>query len=329
MKILVYSAKDFEIPFLKQATKNKHEIAFTKERLTSQTAMKSLGFNAISIFSADGANPIVLEKLSDFGIKYITLRSTGHDNINSQVAASYNIKVANTPKYSPNAIAEHAIALLLSINRKLVFANTQVKQNNFSLNNLVGFDLNKKVVGILGLGNIGSVIAKILHGFGCQLLVNDKIVNNHLKLAYNLKYATKETIYESANVIIVCLPLNQETHYLFDEDCLDKIKKHPIIVNVARGAIVKTSAIIKALETEKLAGYGTDVYEKESGVFFYDNSNKEFKDKQLEQLINHPKVVLTPHQAFATKEALQNIAEATVYNLNCWETGVASLNELN
>jgi len=328
MKVLIYSAKPFEIPFLKSALKGLLEFEFTSERLNSKTAMKSVGFKAISIFSADDAYPIVLEKLRDFGVKYITLRSAGHDNVNVKIAESYGIKVANVPEYSPNAIAEHAIALLMGINRKLVLANRQVMKNNFSLDNLLGFDLNQKTIGILGTGKIGSIIVKILNGFNCNILANDVSRNEQLIDRFGVKYVSKETICKEADIVIISLPLTTETYYLIDESFLQKMKKNAILVNIARGAIVKTVAILKTLDSNGLAGYATDVYERESGVFFFDHSSEEILDKELERLVNHPKVLLTPHQAFATKEALTNIAETTVYNLNCWEEGITPLNEL-
>lgn len=330
MKTLVYSAKTFEIPFLKSASKTfkSLQLEFTSERLTSETAIKAIGFKAISIFSADDASPIVLEKLQDFGVKYITLRSAGHDNVNIKIANSYGLKVANTPKYSPNAIAEHAIALLMGINRNLILANKQISNNNFELDNLVSFNLENKTVGILGTGNIGSIIAKILFGFNCKILASDINKNEQLKTNFGVKYVSKATICKKADIIIISLPLTTQTHYLIDEAFLQQIKEHVIIVNIARGGIVKTSAVLQALNTNKLAGYTTDVYEKESGVFFYKHTTKEIENKELEALINHPKVLLTPHQAFATKEALTNIAESTIYNLNCWEKGLKSINEL-
>ena len=186
MKVLVYSAKDFEIPYLKEANNKKHQLDFIKEGLSSETAMKAVGYDAISIFSADEACFITIEKLNDFGVKYITLRSVGHDNVNLRAASRLNLRVANVPAYSPYAIAEHAVSLLLALNRKLIASNRRVKQFNFNLNNLVGFDLNQKTVGIIGTGKIGSVMTKIMHGFGCKLLGYD--IEEQKELVDNLQY---------------------------------------------------------------------------------------------------------------------------------------------
>ncbi|WP_346880898.1 NAD(P)-dependent oxidoreductase [uncultured Algibacter sp.] len=190
MKVLVYSAKDFEIPYLEEANRRKHQLTFIKDALSSQTAMKAVGYKAISIFSADEACLITVQKLKDFGVKYITLRSAGHDNVNLRAASRLQIRVANVPAYSPYAIAEHAVALLLALNRKLIESNLRVSHYNFDLNDLVGIDLNGKTIGIIGTGKIGEVMCKIMHGFGCKLLGNDIKENNTLKAQYNIEYTS-------------------------------------------------------------------------------------------------------------------------------------------
>lgn len=329
MKVLIYSAKPFEIPLLKEANKNKHKLHFTEKRLTSQTAIKALNFDAISIFSADDPAPIVLEKLKDFGVKYITLRSAGHDNINIKLANKLKFKVANTPNYSPNAIAEHAIALFLTFNRNILNAKNQLSNYNFLLDNLIGFDLNNKIVGVMGTGKIGSVLIKILHGFGCKILANDICSNVSLIKNYNVEYISKDAIANEAEIIFICLPLNKITYHLFDKEYISKLTQRPILVNIARGAIVDTEAIITALDNNHISGYATDVYEKEHGVFFYNHSKKIITDTTLKKLITHPKVLLTPHQAFATKEALENIAKATFENIDAWQNGKHAINELS
>jgi len=329
MKVLIYSAKPFEISLLKNANDNRHHLEFTERRLTSETATLALNYDAISIFSADDASPIVLEKLRDFGVKHITLRSAGHDNVNLKVAKKLGFSVANAPNYSPNAIAEHAVALFLTYNRKIIQAKNQTLQNNFLLDNLIGFDLNKKTVGIMGAGKIGRVLVKILHGFGCTILANDTSSCNELIKDYQVEYVSKDALAEEADIIFICLPLTTLTHYLIDNVFLNKFKKKPIIVNVARGAIVNTKAILKALDQGSVSGYATDVYEHEHGVFFYDRSNNVPKDPILHQLLHHPQVLVTPHQAFATREALQNIAIATLENLNTWQDGKHPINELS
>ncbi len=329
MKVLIYSAKPFEIPLLDAANGKQHRFSFTDKRLTSETAMMALNYDAISIFSADDASPVILEKLQNFGVKYITLRSAGHDNINLKTAHKLGFRVANTPNYSPNAIAEHAIALLLSFNRKIALAQSQTLRYNFLLDHLIGFDLNKKVVGVMGTGKIGSVLVKILNGFNCSILANDTSSNSALIKNYNVEYISKDALAKEAEVLFICLPLTKRTHHLFDEEFLNKLAKKPIIVNVARGAIVKTDAVLKALDKGLVSGYATDVFEHEHGVFFYDRSNNLPKSPILHRLLCHPKTLVTPHQAFATSEALENIASTTIENLNAWQEGKHSVNELS
>jgi D-lactate dehydrogenase len=329
MNVFIYSAKPFEIPLLNKANANKHTVVFTEKRLTSETAMLALNCDAISIFSADDPSTIVLEKLKDFGVKYITLRSAGHDNINVKIANKLNFRIANTPSYSPNAIAEHAITLLLAFNRNIITAHSQTLEYNFLLDDLIGFDLKDKIVGVMGTGKIGSVLVKILHGFGCKILANDVGSNEYLIKNFNTEYISKDAIAQEAEIIFICLPLNESTHHLFNTTYINKLTKKPIIVNIARGAIVKAEDILKALDTNKISGYATDVYEKDHGVFFYDRSKNVPKDETLRKLIHHPKTLLTPHQAFVTNEALHNIAQATYENINAWEAGKHAINELS
>ncbi|MGY8915862.1 MAG: 2-hydroxyacid dehydrogenase, partial [Flavobacteriales bacterium] len=312
MKLLVYSAKKFELPFLERANKNNHHVVFTHNALDSETAHQAVGFEAISIFSGDDASLTVLEKLRDFGVKYISLRSAGYNNIHLKCAKRFGFKVANAPDYSPYAIAEHAVALLMSLNRKIILANSQVHQYNFLQDDLLGFDLNKKTVGIVGVGKIGAIMAKIMHGFGCAILANDQVQESKLVKEYDVQYVGLEELLKKSDIVSLHVPLTHDTHYLIDEVQLKSMKKNAILINTARGAVVNTKAMINALEKKKIAGYATDVYEKEKGVFFKDHSKSgDLKDELLKKLLSLDNVLLTPHQAFVTKEALSNIADIT------------------
>ncbi len=328
MKILIYSAKDFEIPFLEIANKEVHQIKYIPERLTAKTAAQALGFDVISISTADDGSSSVLERLKDFGINYITLRSTGYDNVNLVKAKKIGIKVANAAGYSPHAIAEHAVTLLLALNRKLILSNQQVTSYNFSLSNLVGFDLNKKTVGIIGTGRIGKVIARIMQGFGCKIIVNDIYEDRKLTEDYGASYTDLENLCKRSDIIFLSTPLNTQTHHMINKDVIQYMKRDVLLINVARGAVVNTKDIVQAIELKRIAGYGTDVYEHENGIFFYNYSKNKPQDDLLQRLIDHPNVLLTPHQAFATKEALTNIAETTFYNINCWQQQETGKNEL-
>ncbi|ULC57846.1 2-hydroxyacid dehydrogenase [Flaviramulus sp. BrNp1-15] len=328
MKVLVYSAKKFEIPYLENANNRKHKLTFIEDTLSSETAMKAVGYEGISIFSADDASDLVLEKLKDFNIKFISLRSVGYDNVNLKTASRLNIKVANVPAYSPNAVAEHAVALLLALNRKLILANQRVKQFNFDLDNLTGIDLNDKTVGIIGTGRIGFVMAKIMHGFGCKLIGHDIEVNNELVEKYNMQYLPLKDLCKEADIISLHVPLNTETHYLIDDSLIEQMKEGVIIINTARGAVLKTEDVINGLKNGKIGALGIDVYEKEKSIFFKDHSYDFPKDDMLIKLNAIPNVLITGHQAFLTDEALTNIAETTIYNLTCWDEDRETENEL-
>lgn len=328
MKILIYSAKDFEIPFLEKANNEKHQIKYVPERLTPKTAELALGFDAISIFSADDGSSMVLERLKEFGVKYIALRSTGYDNVNINTAKKLGIKVANAAGYSPQTIAEHAVALLLALSRKLISSNAQVSTCNFSLSHLVGFDINKKTVGIIGTGRIGKTIARIMHGFNCDIIGHDIYEDKKLEEKYQVSYMNLDNLCKQSDIIFLCTPLNNQTHHLIDMHRIQQMKKEAILINIARGALVHTQDVLQALASKSIAGYGTDVYEHESGIFFYDHSENKLKDKTLQQLLDLPNVILTPHQAFATQEALTTIAETTIYNINCWLQNEPGKNEL-
>jgi D-lactate dehydrogenase len=328
MKVLVYSAKDFEIPYLREANNKKHQLDYIKEALSSETAMKAVGYEAISIFSADEACFITIEKLSDFGVKYITLRSVGHDNVNLRAASRLDLRVANVPAYSPYAIAEHAVALLLTLNRKLITSNRRVKQFNFNLNHLVGFDLNQKTVGIIGTGNIGSVMTKIMHGFGCNILGYDIEEQKDLVNNYNVRYTSLKELCKQADIISLHVPLNSETHHLINEELIYQMKDNVILINTARGSVINTEDVLAGLKKGKIGALGIDVYENEKHVFFNDYSLNIPDDELLIQLNALPNVLITGHHAFLTEEALTNIAETTIYNLDCWHEGKETENEL-
>jgi D-lactate dehydrogenase len=328
MKVLVFSAKDFEIPYLECANKGRHKLTFIKATLTDETFMKVIGYDAISLFSSDEACFVTIEKLKDLGVEYITIRSVGYDNVNIRTAKRLNVRVANVPVFSPYAIAEHAVSLLLTLNRKLIESNHRIKHFNFDLNHLVGFDLNTKTVGIIGTGKIGAVMTKIMHGFGCRILGYDIEQNADLVANYNLSYTTLNELCAESDIISIHTPLNSETHQLINEDLIDEMKQGVILINTARGAIINTEEVLAGLKRGKIGALGIDVYENEKHVFFSDHSLHIPDDDLLIALNARPNVLITGHHAFLTEEALTNIAEATIYNLNCWEVGKETKNEL-
>jgi len=318
MKILVYSARNFEKNYLIKANKGKHSITFIKEFLSIETANKANGFDVISLSPTDNASELIIEKLNEYGIKYLVLRCAGYDNVNIKSATKSGIKVANVPAYSPYAIAEFATSLLLALNRKLIISNQRINQYNFNIDNLIGFDLNNKTVGIIGTGKIGTVMTKIMNGFGCNLLGYDIDVNQNLIDTYGIKYVSIEELCEKSDFISLHVPLNENTKHLINEELILNMKKNVILVNTSRGAVIKTIDVIKALENNQIAGLGIDVYENEDEIFFKDLSADIPNDEMLKKLISMPNVILSSHHAFLTEEALTNIAETTLYNINCW-----------
>ena len=329
MKLLVYSAKDFEIPFLKNANTGQHQVTYLKNALDSETTILAVGYKAVSIFSGDDASSIVLEKLWDLGVRYITIRSAGYNNIHLKTAKRFGFLVANVPDYSPYAIAEHAVALLLALNRKIIRANQQIHSYNFLQDDLMGFDLHGKTVGVIGTGRIGRVMIKIMIGFGCKVLANDPLITTELAEKDEIAYTDINDLCKRSDIISLHIPLTHQNYHYINKEKLAVMKKGAILINTARGAIVETKALIQALESGNLGGYGTDVYEKEKGIFFRDNSKTGIKDEQLIHLLSLPNVLMTPHQGFITKEALTNIAETTFYNLDAWAKGTLNKNELN
>lgn len=329
MKLLVYSAKKFEIPFLSGANNGHHQITYTSDALDSKTAFQASGFKAISIFSGDDAAKHVLEKLWNSGVQYIIIRATGFNNVPIKTAYQLGFKVANAPDYSSHAIAEHATGLLLALNRKLILADHQVHAYNFLLDDLIGFNLHGKTVGIIGTGNIGAVMVKIMNGFGCTILAHDLEPNINLVELCNVHYTTLEDLCRRSDIISLHIPLSYENHQLINKERLGWMKKNTLLINTSRGAIVEHKALIQALETKQLAAYGADVYEKEKGVFFKDNSDTGITDEQLKKLLSFSNVLLTPHQAYLTTEALENIARITIQNLSDFEKGQPCENEIS
>jgi D-lactate dehydrogenase len=328
MKILFYSVKDFEIPYLNNANKGAHKIVFESSALSPSTVAKAEGFDAVCIFINDDASATVIEALQKLDVKYIAVRAAGHDNVDLEITTELGIKVANTPSYSPYAIAEHAVALMLSLNRRITTANKQVLHHDFTTTHLIGFDLHGKTVGIIGIGKIGSILIKIMNGFGCKVLGYDVQEKASLTGGNGFEYVDLNTLCRQSDVISMHTSLNEGSKYIIGKKQIDLMKPGVMLINTSRGACVNTADVIAGLESGQIGYYGADVYEKEREIFFNDLTNKDFEDAQLKKLLQMPNVLITPHQAFATKEALTNIATATFDNINCWENKIPSKNEL-
>ena len=328
MKTLVYSSHDFDKPFLIEAAKDKHELEFTEESLDPDTAILAKDFEAVALFTSDNASEEVLQKLNDAGIKFIALRSAGHDHIDLDKAAKLNMKVANVPAYSPYAIAEHGVALLMALNRKIIPGQQLMDKGDFRLDELKGFDLHGKKVGIVGTGKIGAAFARIMHGFGCEILAFDEDENQKLIDDTNIQYCSLEMLCKRSDVISIHCPLNASTKHLFNKEIFDQMKKGLIFINTSRGGIVNTKDLIDALDNGIVSAAGLDVYEFEKPIFFHDLRNKTVTDELFLKLRSYTNVLITGHQAFLTNEALEGIAKTTIDNLDAWSEDGTSENEL-
>lgn len=329
MKILMYSIYDFDRPFIENAMHGKLEFVYTDQPLNEETVKLAEGFEGISLFTPDKASAAILEKLYFYGVRYITLRSVGYDYIDLKSARALGIKVANVPAYSHYSVAEHAVALLMALNRKIVLGQQLMDVGDYRLDHLIGFDLHGKKVGIIGTGKIGSAFAKIMHGFGCIILAHDPVENEELKRKIDISYTTLEGVCINSDVISVHCPLNSETKYMFYKSVFSMMKKGVVFINTARGKIINTEDLIEALQHGNVAAAGLDVYENEKKIFFHNLIDKNIEDEIYSILRSLPNVLITGHQGFLTNEALQGIANTTIANLNSWAYNGISENEID
>lgn len=328
MKTTIYSTHKFEKDILISANAEKHELIFLELQLNAETANLAQGSEVVSIFVNDDASEKVLEKLQAAGVKFLVLRSAGYNNVNLVKAKQLGMQVARVPAYSPYAVAEHAFALILALNRKLIRADSRVHDLNFSLDGLTGFDLNGKTIGIIGTGQIGGVVAKIAHGFGCRIVAVDQSQNEDYKEKYAMEYMDYDTLYKEADIITLHVPLTPETRYIINTESINKMKRGVMLINTSRGALVNTKDVIAGLKTAHIGYLGLDVYEEETGLFFEDHSEDILKDDTISRLLSFKNVLITSHQGFLTETALKNIADTTIYNLDCFEKEIESGNEL-
>lgn len=329
MKTLVYSTHGFDKSFLESITGKEHELVFTHHPLSPETAELATGCDAVALFTGDLAKGDTLHALKQAGIRFIALRSVGYDHVDILLARQLGMRVANVPAYSPNAIAEHAVTLLMALNRKLLTAQQLMAENDFRLDQLVGFDLFEKTVGLVGTGKIGAAFARIMNGFGCRLLAVDPYPNEPLIRETGISYVSLETLCRESDVIAVHCPLTPETSHLFNDRVFRQMKPGMLFINTARGGIVHTEHLLEALDAGIIAAAGLDVYEFEKPIYFKDLRDQSISDPLFSKLRNHPNVLLTGHQAFLTKEALAGIATTTRDNLSAWEQHGKSPNDLN
>lgn len=294
---------------------------FMEWRLSSDTAASAKGASTVCIFVNDHADRPALEALAALGVKHVALRCAGFNGVDLAAARDLGLAVTRVPAYSPHAVAEHAVALLLALNRKIPRANNRVHDLNFSLNGLVGFDLHGKTAGIVGTGKIGRITAQILRGFGMRVLAFDPFPSPEWAEQHGIDYTDPMTLASECEVISLHTPLTPETHHIIRRETLALMKPGVILINVSRGALIDTRALIEALKAGRIGGVALDVYEEEEGVFFEDLSGQILHDDDLARLLTFPNVLITAHQAFLTKEALAEIGRVTVANLTAASEG--------
>jgi D-lactate dehydrogenase len=286
------------------------------------------GFAAVCIFVHDSLNEPTLKELRDGGTTLVALRCAGFNNVDLPAAEKFGIRIVRVPEYSPYAVAEHAMALLLALNRKIPRAYNRVRDGNFTLDGLVGFDLHGKTIGVIGLGRIGNAFARIAHGFGCRLLAYDVLQNAALQAETGLQYVPLEQIYAESDAISLHVPLFPKTFHMINAKSLALMKREALLINTSRGALINASDLLEALKSGTIAGAALDVYEEEDDVFFRDLSGQVLQDDILALLLSCPNVLITSHQGFLTKEALRNIAETTLNNVSAFAQGLPLRHEL-
>ncbi|MCM0588965.1 MAG: 2-hydroxyacid dehydrogenase [Gloeotrichia echinulata IR180] len=315
MKVAVFSTKAYDRQFLSAAnSQSKHELVYFEPRLNRDTAILAAGFAAVCVFVHDQVDTPTLEILATHGTRLVALRCAGFNNVDLQAAADLGITVVRVPAYSPYGVAEHAVGLILSLNRKIHHAYNRVREGNFSLDRLLGFNLNGRTVGILGTGKIGLILGQIMKGFGCNLLAYDVYQNPELE-ALGGKYVELPELFANSDIISLHCPLIPETHHLINAEAIAQMKPGMMIINTSRGGLIDTQAVIDGLKSGQIGYLGVDVYEQESELFFEDLSGEIIQDDVFQRLTTFPNVLITGHQAFFTEEALRNIAETTLANI--------------
>ena len=331
MKVAVFSTKAYDRQFLdleNRESQANHELVYFESRLEPKTASLATGFEAVCVFVNDDLGTETLEILAKDGIKLIALRCTGFNNVNLESASKLGIKVVRVTTYSPYSVAEHAVGLILMLNRKLYRAYNRVRDDNFSLDGLLGFDLRDRTVGVVGTGKIGQIFAQIMAGFGCHLLGYDVYPNENFEKIGDAKYVSLEELWQASDIISLHCPLFPETQNMINQDAIAKMKPGVMLINTSRGKLVDTKAVIEGIKTGKIGYVGIDVYEEEEHLFFEDLSDTIIHDDTFQLLQSFSNVVITAHQAFFTENALKDISLTTISNLTDFEQGKPLQNEI-
>ncbi|WP_430492005.1 2-hydroxyacid dehydrogenase [Pseudomonas fulva] len=323
MRALLFSSQHYDQEsFTQAALGGGVALHFQSARLTADTAPLAQGFDVVCPFINDELDATVLQCLARGGTRLVALRSAGYNHVDLAAAKRLGIDVVRVPAYSPQAVAEHAVALILALNRRLHRAYNRTREGDFTLHGLTGFDLHGKSVGVVGTGQIGAAFARIMAGFGCQLLAYDPCPDPQLE-ALGVRYMSLPALLGQARIISLHCPLTPGTRHLINAQSLAHLQPGAMLINTGRGALVDTPALLDALKSGQLGYLGLDVYEEEAKVFFVDRSDLPLQDDVLARLLTFPNVIVTAHQAFLTHEALQAIAQTTLENIACWAAGRA------
>ncbi len=327
MKIAFFSTKPYDRRFFDEYNKEfGHEITYFETRLTRQTLKLGEGYECACVFVNDQLDASVLIALAAQGTRLVALRCAGFNNVDINSAKELGISVVRVPAYSPYAVAEHTVGLMLALNRKIYWANSRVREGNFSLDGLLGFDMRNQTVGLVGTGKIGECVARILHGFGCNIITYDKFRNPVCEKELGVKYVGRDELFAQSDIISLHCPLFADTYHLIDMDAIAKMKKGVMIINTSRGALIDSRAAVEGLKSEKIGYLGIDVYEEEEELFFEDKTFEIRTDDIFARLTTFPNVVITGHQAYFTEEAVSAIAKTTLENITAYENGAELVN---
>ncbi len=328
MRIACFSTKPYDVDYFERyRDEYGQEITYYEARLNAQTVGLTDGFEGVCVFVNDELTEETIQSIVQRGIRLIALRCAGFNNVDLKAAAAHGIRVVRVPVYSPHAVAEHALAIILTLNRKIHKAYNRVRENNFSLDRLLGFDLNGKTVGVIGTGSIGRTFCSVMQGIGCRVVAHDPYPNEALR-EKGVEYLSTTELFRQSHIISLHCPLTPQTHHIINAEALGEMKKGAMLINTSRGALIDTQAVIGALRRRQLGSLGIDVYEQEEKIFFQDRSEEILEDEQIMQLIAFPNVLITAHQAFFTHEALDKITTITLQNIKDFEEGAELENEI-
>lgn len=331
MKIAVFSAKSYDREFLDLANRQagaRHALSFIETRLNADSVVLAAGHDCVCAFVNDELDRPVLGRLADSGMRLVALRCAGFNNVDLAAARDLGVRIARVPAYSPDAVAEHTVALILALTRNIHRAFVRVREGNFALDGLLGFNLRGRVAGIVGAGRIGLCVARILRGFGCEVIAFDKEEDPALA-AIGGRFVPLAELLARSDIVTLHCPLTPQTHHLIDERAIAAMKPGAMLINTSRGAVVDARALVAGLKSGRIGHLGLDVYEEEEDLFFEDLSNQVIRDDVFARLLTFPNVLITGHQAFFTREAMMAIAETTIANVTSYETTGAALNEVS